>query len=243
MPVPLANGRSAAGNVVASAAPAQEREKWLPHLESVGLAAGDFLYRTGDRLAEVYFPLDCVVAVLGMSRSGATSGVALIGADGIIGVSAALGDTRAGGYALVQHAGRSLRLPTAVFNESFGRSPKLRSIVLRYVSSMVTQMAQTSLCNSQHAVEQRLRRWLLQMLDRLPSADLRVTQEAIGAVLGVRREAITVAAQRLQALGAIANTRGRITVLSRERVAEGCCECYAVLRDELERATRDISTA
>lgn len=241
MAVPSVRPVSSEGNLVLSAVPAEERERWRARMASVTLTAGQTLYRAGDRVAHLYFPLDCVIAVLGMSHAGATLGLALVGKDGLVGIGAALGDRRATGCALVQNAGRCWQVPVACFGASFERSHPLRSIVLRYVSSTVSQMAQTSLCNSHHSVDQRLRRWLLHTLDLLPSADLRTTQDSIAIVLGVRREAVTVAALRLQGLGAIRYTRGHIRVLNRGLVHLGCCECYDAIKEELDRAALEMA--
>lgn len=241
MPVALGLESWPGGNLILSAVPAAERREWLSRLEVLNLGCGRTLHEDGGSLAHVYFPDDCVIAVLGTSRAGATSGMALIGREGLMGVGAALGDRRAVGTALVQTGGRAYRLPVGVFGDSFMRSQALRAVVLRYISAMVGQLAQTGLCNSQHSVDQRLCRWLLETLDRAPAAELRMTQELIGLILGVRREAVTLAATKLQERGAIRYGRGRIRILSRG-LLEGCaCECYAALRGELERLERDLA--
>jgi CRP-like cAMP-binding protein len=174
---------------------------------------------------------------------GESAGLALIGWEGLLGLGVALGDERTVHDALVSTGGMCFSLPAKSFGESFDRSRALRKAVLRYVSSLVAQMAQTALCNSQHRVGQRFRRWLLQMLDRVPPGDLRMTQDSIGMLLGVRRETVTIAALRLQARGAIRYTRGNIRVLSRTLVQEDCCECYGVLKDEFDRLTHGPASA
>ena len=229
------------GNQILSAAPAGERKEWLPRVEALSLGSGRVLHEDGGSLAHVYFPIECVIAVLGTSRAGATSGMALIGREGLMGFGAALGDRRAVGTALVQTAGRAYRVPVGLFGDSFMQSQALRSVVLRYVSTMVGQLAQTGLCNSQHSVEQRLCRWLLETLDRAPAAELRMTQELIGAILGVRREAVTLAATRLQEHGGIRYGRGHLRVLERAVLEAAACECYASLRSELDRLGRDLA--
>lgn len=240
MPVALGLGSWPGGNQILSAVPAVERGEWLSRMESISLASGRVLHEDGGSLAHVYFPVDCVIAVLGTSRAGATSGMALIGHEGLMGFGAALGDRRAVGTALVQTAGRACRVPVGVFGDSFMQSQALRNVVLRYVSTMVSQLAQTGLCNSQHSVEQRLCRWLLETFDRAPAAELRMTQELIGAILGVRREAVTLAATRLQEQGGIRYGRGHIRVLERAVLERAACECYASLRSELERLEHDL---
>lgn len=228
------------GNQILSAVPAGERRAWLSRMEMLSLGSGRVLHEDRGLLAHVYFPVDCVIAVLGTSRAGATSGMALIGREGLMGFGAALGDRRAVGTALVQTAGRACRVPVGVFGDSFMQSQALRGVVLRYVSTMVGQLAQTGLCNSQHSVEQRLCRWLLETLDRAPAAELRMTQELIGAILGVRREAVTLAATRLEEHGGIRHRRGHLRVLDRAVLEAASCECYASLRSELDRLGRDL---
>lgn len=240
MPVALGLGSWPEGNQILSAVPAVERGEWLSRMESISLASGRVLHEDGGSLAHVYFPVDCVIAVLGTSRAGATSGMALIGHEGLMGFGAALGDRRAVGTALVQTAGRAYRVPVGVFGDSFMQSQALRNVVLRYVSTMVSQLAQTGLCNSQHSVEQRLCRWLLETFDRAPAAELRMTQELIGAILGVRREAVTLAATRLQEQGGIRYGRGHIRMLERAVLERAACECYASLRGELDRLEHDL---
>lgn len=240
MPVALGLGSWPGGNQILSAVPAVERGEWLSRMESISLASGRVLHEDGGSLAHVYFPVDCVIAVLGTSRAGATSGMALIGREGLMGFGAALGDRRAVGTALVQTAGRAYRVPVGVFGDSFMQSQALRNVVLRYVSTMVSQLAQTGLCNSQHSVEQRLCRWLLETFDRAPAAELRMTQELIGAILGVRREAVTLAATRLQEHGGIRYGRGHIRMLERAVLERAACECYASLRGELDRLEHDL---
>jgi CRP-like cAMP-binding protein len=241
MPVAPGLGSWPEGNCILSAVPAEERREWQSRLEILSLGLGRVLHENADPLAHVYFPVDCVIAVLGTSRGGATSGMALVGREGLMGFGAALGDRRAVGTALVQTAGRAYRLPVGVFADSFMRSPALRGTVLRYIAAMVGQLAQTGLCNSQHSVEQRLCRWLLETLDRAPAAELRMTQELIGAILGVRREAVTLAATRVQERGGIRHARGHIWVLNRAVLEDAACECYAALRSELDRLVRDLA--
>jgi CRP-like cAMP-binding protein len=243
MPVALGLESWPGGNLILSAIPASERRRWLQKLDILKLPAGRVLHEGGGVLAHVYFPVDCVLAVLRTSRAGSSSGVALIGREGLMGVGAALGDRHAVGTTLVQTPGSAYRLPAGAFADSFMASQPMRAIVLRYISSMVGQLAQTSLCNSQHSVERRLCRWLLETLDRVPVRELNATQELIGTILGVRREAVTLAAMKLEARGAIRHARGHLTVANRALVEAACCECYALLRGELDRLERDLAAA
>lgn len=230
------------GNLMLSCVPVEVRREWRSRLEVLKLPSGRALHEDGDSLPHVYFPVDCVIAVLVTSRAGATTGTALIGREGLMGVGAALGDRRASGTALVQVGGLAYRLPVGVFGDSFMQSQSLRGSVLRYVSAMVGQISQTSLCNAHHSVEQRVCRFLLETFDRVSASELRVTQELIGTVLGVRREAITLAANKLQARGAIRYGRGHIGTPNRAALEAGACECYASLKSELARLERDLSS-
>jgi len=241
MPVALAKEGWPTGNLVLSAVPAEERARSLPYLETVELRGGQTLYRADQHLSHLYFPLDSVVATLGVNGRGATAEYAPVGNEGFIGLNALLGDNRAVGSAIVQSPGRCYRLPVGPLAESFQRSEALRRVVLRYASSRVAQTSQTSLCNAHHSVEQRLCRWLLQTLDRVPGSDLRITHELVGMVLGVRREAVSIAAMRLQARNAIRCSRGRIKVLDRRLLEALCCECYAALKRDLDLTARDIA--
>jgi CRP-like cAMP-binding protein len=228
------------GNLILSAVPAGERDRWLAHLGTVELRGGQTLYRAADRMSWLYFPLDSIVATLGVNRKGGTAEYVLIGNEGFIGLNAFLGDSRAGGDAIVLLPGSAYRLPAAPLSEAFERSQALRSVVLRYAASRVFQTSQTSLCNAHHSMEQRLCRWLLQTLDRMTSTELRITHELLGMAHGVRREAVTHAATRLQQQGAIHCGRGSITVLDRSRLEGLCCECYAELKQDLKLMASDI---
>jgi CRP-like cAMP-binding protein len=228
------------GNLILSVVPPEERRRLLPHLESVELRSREVLFAAGSRLQEVHFPLDCVLATYGASRDGSTTQYAFVGSEGFIGLSALFGDTRAVSTAVVVYPGRCYRLPIDPIAEAFQRSESLRRVVLRCASSRVLQTAQTSLCNAHHPVEQRLCRWLLQALDRVATRDLRITHELIATLLGVRREAVTLAAHRLQARKAVSWSRGHITVLDRRLLEALACECYALLKNDTELLVRDI---
>ena len=243
MPVAARKPAWPEGNLILSAVPPEEHGGLLPHLECVELPARRPLYAADARLSELYFPVSCVVATFGVSREGATAPYALVGRESFIGLNALLGDTRAVGSAVVQNPGRAFRIGVEPMAAAFQRSEPLRRAVLRCVSSRVLQTSQTSLCNAHHHVEQRLCSWILQSIDRAGGAELRVTQEFAGTVLGVRREAVTIAAMRLQAQGAIACARGRIVVRDRRLLQRLACECYGLLRADVELMMRDISGA
>jgi CRP-like cAMP-binding protein len=229
------------GNLILSAVPPEEHDRLLPHVECIALGSRRELYASGAHLGELYFPVDCVVATFGVSREGATATYALIGRESFVGLNALLGDTRAVGNAVVQVPGHAWRIPVAPLAEAFRRSEQLRRAVLRCASSRVLQTSQTALCNAHHHVEQRLCSWILQTLDRVGGAEVRVTHELIGTVLGVRREAVTIAAMRVQSRGAIACGRARIAVLDRRLLQSLSCECYGLLRADVEVMMRDIS--
>ena len=221
--------------------PAEERARSLPHLELVKLRSGETLYRAADRLAWLYFPVDSVVATLGVNRKGGAAEYALIGKEGLIGLNALLGDRHAGASAIVLLPGQSYRLPVEPLSESFLRSHALRRVILRCTESRVFQMSLTTRCHAHHSMEQGLCRWLLQALDRAGSNELRITHELIGLVLGVRREAVSIAAMRLQARKAIHYGRGRVTEFDRGILEALTCECYAALKRDLDVMARDIA--
>ena len=241
MPVAVAKPVWPEGNLILSAVPPEENGGLLPHLQCVELRNRQELYASGAQLAELAFPVDCVIATFGVSREGATATYALIGRESFIGLNALLGDTRAVGTAVVQVPGRAWRIGVAPMAEAFQRSEALRRAVLRCAPSRVLQTSQTALCNAHHHVEQRLCSWILQTVDRVGAVELRITHELIATVLGVRREAITIAAMRLQAHGAVACARGRIAILDRRLLQKLSCECYGLLRADVEVMMRDIS--
>jgi CRP-like cAMP-binding protein len=210
-------------------------------LELVRVRGGEVLYHAADPLGHVYFPLDSAIAKVGVDRRGATAEYVLLGNEGLVGINALLGDRRAAGHAIVQIPGRCYRVAVPPLAEAFERSVLLRRVILRYVSSRVFQTSQTSLCNARHPIEQRVCRWILQALDRAGVSTLRITQELIGVALGVRREAVTHTALRLQEYGVIRCSRGVIAVPERALLERVCCECYAALRLDLDLMAHDIS--
>jgi CRP-like cAMP-binding protein len=213
----------------------EARGRLFPHLKLVHLPVGTVLYESGSLMRHIFFPTDSIVALLYLLENGASAEIALVGNDGAIGISMFMGGESTTSRAVVQSAGRAYRLTGARLNREFERHGELMLILLRYTQSLITQMAQTAVCNRHHSVEQQLCRWLLLSLDRLSSNQLVMTHELIATMLGVRREGITDAAGKLQKQGVIRYSRGRITVLSRARLEQRSCECYGAVKKETDR--------
>ncbi len=222
-------------NLLLAALPAADYQRLLPHLEPVPLPLGWAVYESGDRLAHVYFPTEGIVSLLYVMESGASAEIAVTGNEGLIGISLFMGGESTPSHAIVQSAGQAYRLEAEILMREFERGGDLQHLLLRYTQVLITQMAQTAVCNRHHTVEQQLCRWLLLSLDRLPSNALRMTQELIANMLGVRREGVTEAARRLQDEGLIRYRRGQITVLDRPMLEQRVCECYAVVKRETDR--------
>ncbi len=206
-----------------------------PHLHPMDLALGRVLYEPGDLEAHVYFPADCIVSLLYVMENGASAEISLVGNEGIVGVPVYMGGESMPNRAVVQSEGRAYQLPAKVLKEEFNRHGALFRVLLSYTQSLITQMGQTTVCNRHHTIDQQLCRWLLMSLDRLPGNQLRMTQELIANMLGVRREGVTQAARNLQRQGLIDYKRGHITVLDRSELERRCCECYAVVKRECDR--------
>ncbi|MEQ5836296.1 Crp/Fnr family transcriptional regulator [Marinobacter sp. NFXS9] len=206
-----------------------------PHLELVSMPLGKVLYESGDTLRHVYFPLDCIVSLLYVMRSGSSAEISVVGNEGLIGVALFMGGESTPSRAIVQSGGSGYRLPGQQLKDEFNRHGELMNLLLRYTQALITQMAQTAVCNRHHSIDQQLCRWLLLSLDRLPGNKLVMTQELIANMLGVRREGVTEAAGKLQKLGVIEYKRGHISVLDRQKLEQLSCECYAVVRQETER--------
>jgi CRP-like cAMP-binding protein len=222
-------------NHILEVLPVAERERLYPHLALVPLQLGAVLYEPGEMLRHIYFPTNSIVSLLYVLEDGDSAEIAVIGNDGAIGVALFMGGETTPSRAIVQSAGLAYRLPGKRLLEEFNRHGELLHVLLRYTQSLITQMAQTAVCNRHHSVHQQLCRWLLLSLDRLPSNTLTMTQELIANMLGVRREGVTEAAGRLQALGIIKYARGQITVLDRPGLEKLCCECYEVVKRETDR--------
>lgn len=222
-------------NHILAALPQAERERLFPHLKLVPLPLGSVLYEAGDAQRYIYFPTDSIVSLLYVLRSGASAEIAVVGNDGAIGIALFMGGETTTSRAIVQSAGSAYRLTRERLKQEFERHGELLHVLLRYTQALITQMAQTAVCNRHHSVDQQLCRWLLLSLDRLSSNKLAMTQELIANMLGVRREGVTEAAGRLQKFGTIRYARGKITVLDRPRLEALCCECYQVVKTEGDR--------
>lgn len=207
----------------------------LPQLELVSMPLGKVLYESGDVMRHVYFPIDCIISLLYVMENGASAEISVVGNEGVIGISLFMGGESTSSRALVQSAGQAYRLSDKHFKDAVSCHVEMLQLMLRYVQALITQMAQTAVCNRHHSIDQQLCRWLLLSLDRLPSNQLSMTQELIANMLGVRREGVTEAAGKLQRLGVIEYRRGQITVLNRPKLEELCCECYAVVKAETDR--------
>ena len=231
-------------NHLLAALPAEEYKRLLPHLELVTMPLGHALYESGVPMHHVFFPTDSIVSLLYVMEDGASAEIAIVGNDGIVGISVFMGGETTPSRAVVQSAGHAYRLPTQLLKDEFNRSGgrragALQHLLLRYTQALLTQMTQTSACNRHHSLDQQFCRWLLLSLDRLPTNELVMTQELIANMLGVRREGVTEAAGKVQKAGLIKYRRGHITVLDRPRLEDRVCECYAVVRKEFDRLLPD----
>ncbi len=222
-------------NHLLAALPALVRQRLLPSLELCALPLGQVLYESGEPIHHVYFPIDCIVSLLYVTIEGNSAEISVIGNDGVVGIASFMGATSSHTRAVVQSAGSGYRLATPAVMVEFDRHTELMEVVLRYTQALMTQMAQTAVCNRHHSLEQQLCRWLLLSLDRLSSHELVMTQELIANMLGVRREGVTEAAGRLQRSGLIEYSRGHIRVLDRPGLEQLSCECYRVVKNETDR--------
>lgn len=227
-------------NQLLAALPAEEYARLLPKLELVPMPLGHVLYESGSELRHVYFPTTAIVSLLYVMNDGASAEIAVVGYEGVIGVALFMGGETMPNRAVVQSAGHAYRLKGQLLKEEFNRSGELQHLLLRYTQALLTQMAQTAVCNRHHSLDQQLCRWLLLSFDRLPSNELVMTQELIANMLGVRREGVTEAAGNLQRAGLIKYNRGHITVLDRAGLEARVCECYAVVRKEFERLLPEV---
>jgi CRP-like cAMP-binding protein len=222
-------------NRLLGALPDAEWDRWLPHLEAVEMPLGKVLYEPGVRLTHVYFPTTSIVSLLYVMEDGASAEIAVVGDDGLVGISLFMGGESTTNRAVVQSAGLGFRLKANLLMLEFNRAGPVLHLLLRYTQALITQMAQTAVCNRHHSLDQQLCRWLLLSLDRLPTNELIMTQELIANMLGVRREGVTEAAGNLDKAGLIRYRRGHITVLDRSGLEERTCECYAVVKREYDR--------
>jgi CRP-like cAMP-binding protein len=217
----------------------EELKRWLPHLEHVEMPLGQVLYEAGGTLSHVYFPTTAIVSLLYVMKNGESAEIAVVGNEGVVGVSLFMGGESTSSRALVQSAGGGFRLTAYLIKEAFNRAGPVLHLLLRYTQALITQMVQTAACNRHHSLDQQLCRWLLLSLDRLQGTEMVMTQELIANMMGVPREGATEGALKLQNAGLIDYTRGRIRVLDREGLEERTCECYAVVKKEYDRLLPD----
>jgi CRP-like cAMP-binding protein len=226
-------------NHLLAAIPNAEWQRWLPQLEWIEMPLGQVLYESGSTLKHVYFPTTAIVSLLYAMENGASAEIAVVGNEGIVGISLFMGGESTSSRAVVQSAGEGVRLKAQVMKDEFYRAGPVLHLLLRYTQALITQMAQTAVCNRHHSLDQQLCRWLLLSLDRLRGNDLVMTQELIANMLGVRREGVTEAALKLQTAGLIRYARGHISVLDRKGLEQRTCECYGVVKKEYDRLLPD----
>jgi CRP-like cAMP-binding protein len=228
------------GNHLLAVLPEAEWMRVCPHLVSVDMSLGQVMYESGDRLAYVYFPTTSIVSLLYVMEDGASAEIAIVGNEGLIGIALFMGGETTPSRAVVQSAGQAYRLDARLLKEEFHRAGPMQRLLLRYTQALITQMAQTAVCNRHHSIDQQLCRWLLLSLDRLPSNELKMTQELIANMLGVRRPGVTEAAMKLQDAGLIRYSYGHIEVLDRPGLEKRVCECYSVVKREFDRLLPDL---
>ena len=227
-------------NLLIAALPTADFERLLPHLELVSLRLGEVLYEPGAKLQHAYFPTTAIVSLHYVTESGASAESAGVGNEGVVGIALFMGGDTTPSAAVVHAAGHAYRLEGRLLKQEFNLAGVMQRLLLRYTQALITQMSQNAACNRHHSVEQRLCRWLLLTLDRVPSNELIMTQELIASMLGVRREGITEAAGKLQHAGFIRYRRGHIAVLDRVGLEASTCECYAVVKKEMSRLLGDV---
>ena len=231
----MASAEGPKQNQLLAMLPEVEWVRWLPQLELADMPLGKVLYESGGKVTHVYFPTTSIVSLLYVMENGASAEIAVVGCEGIVGISLFMGGESTPSRAVVQSAGKGYRLKASLMMDEFNRAGPVMHLVLRYTQALITQMAQTAVCNRHHSLDQQLCRWLLLSLDRLKCDELVMTQDLIANMLGVRREGVTEAAGNLQAAGLIRYRRGRITVLDRAGLEKRTCECYAVVKKEYDR--------
>ena len=225
----------ATDNHLLAALPEADLARWMGELEWVAMPLGQVLYESGRTLSHVVFPTTAIVSLLYVMENGASAEIAVVGREGVVGIALFMGGESTPSRAVVQSAGEGWRLRASTIKDEFNRSHPVMHLLLRYTQALITQMAQTAVCNRHHSLDQQLCRWLLLSLDRLSGNQLVMTQELIANMLGVRREGVTEAALKLQKLGLIRYARGHITVLDRAGLAARTCECYEVVKKEYDR--------
>ena len=222
-------------NRLLAALSSEEYQRVLPHLERVSFPLGEVIYESGGHLDYVYFPVTAIVSLLYLMEDGSSAEMGLAGNDGMVGIAVFMGGNTMPNRAVVQSAGIALRMRAPAMKAEFERGGQFQKLLLRYTQALITQISQTAVCNRLHSVEQQLSRWLLLSHDRLHTDELIMTQTLIADMLGVRREGVTIAAGRLQDLGAISYVRGHITILDRVKLEAAVCECYRVVKEEFDR--------
>jgi len=236
--MPVAVDKSS--NHLLAALPDKEWLRWEPHLQVINLKLGQVLYESGGKMEYVYFPVNAIVSLLFVLENGSSAEIAVVGNEGIVGISLFMGGETTPSRAVVQSAGRCVRLSAHVLKSEFRDSLPVMHLLLRYTQALLTQMTQTAVCNRHHSLDQQLCRWLLLSMDRLTGNHLVMTQELIANMLGVRREGVTEAAGRLQKAGLISYARGKIEVIDRPGLEARTCECYAVVKKEYDRLLPDL---
>jgi len=226
-------------NHLLAALPDSEWQRWQQHMSVMDLKLGQVLYESGGTMQHVYFPVDAIVSLLYVLENGSSAEIAVVGNEGMVGVSLFMGGETTPSRAVVQSAGKCVRLSACKLKKEFDNSMPVMHLLLRYTQALITQMTQTAVCNRHHSLDQQLCRWLLLSMDRLTSSHLVMTQELIANMLGVRREGVTESAGRLQKAGLISYSRGKIEVLDRPGLEARTCECYAVVKKEYDRLLPD----
>ncbi|MGY6554342.1 MAG: Crp/Fnr family transcriptional regulator [Wenzhouxiangella sp.] len=222
-------------NDLLASLPESTQARVLPLLKKVDLDLGTVIYEAGQQISQVYFPANCIISLLYVMLDGASAEISVVGRDGMVGIAVFMGGASTPSRAVVQSAGIAYRLSAIDLRNEFNNDADTRMLMLRYTQALITQMAQTAVCNRHHTIDQQLCRWLLLSLDRLPGNTLHMTQELIANMLGVRREGVTEAAGKLQKLGVINYRRGHIDVLDRPQLEQLSCECYEVVKKETAR--------
>ena len=222
-------------NRLLAALPDEDYARLLPDLEPISMPLGWVVYESGAHMRYVYFPTTSIVSLLYVMESGASAEIAIAGNEGLVGISLFMGGETTTNRAVVQSAGEGFRVKASALKREFALGGELQRLALRYTQALITQTAQTAVCNRHHSVDQQLCRWLLLSMDRLPGNELMMTQELIANMLGVRREGVTAAAGQLQAAGLIHYSRGHITILDRPKLEKRACECYGVVKKEFDR--------
>lgn len=236
----MSSSHSPSQNYLLAALPADEFESVEANLELIEMPLGKMLYEPGGQLQHAYFPTTCIVSLHYVTESGATAETAGVGNEGVVGISLFMGGDTTPSSAVVQTAGHAYRLDRLLLKQAFGRGGPMQRVLLRYTQGLITQITQTAVCNQHHSVEQRLCRWLLLTLDRVPSHEVVMTQELVAGMLGVRRASVADATAILQDAGVLRNRRGHISVLDRTGLESRACECYAVVHKELRRLLSDV---